>query len=385
MTDSPVYLDYQASAPIDPAVLAAMIDAYATPGNASAEEHSFGWRARDRVEAARRQVAELVNAEPEEVIFTAGASEANNIAILGAARAAPPVRRRILVSAIEHKSVLEPAKALELEGFYVELVPVGRNGIIDLAALKARLRDDVAVVSTMAVNNEIGTVQPISEIAALGAAVGAYLHVDATQALAAGPVDIRAWGTASLALSAHKFHGPTGVGALVVADDAPWRPRPIAFGGGQESGLRPGTIATPLCVGLGIACTLLAERGGEDRRHAAALRDRLADALRGQGVHFAITAEASPRHPGSLHIRLPGVDAADLLTRLQPHLAASTGSACTSGVIGPSDVLLAVGMTAEQAAQCLRLSLGRFTTAEEIDIAADRIAAALDGQIRSRR
>jgi cysteine desulfurase len=380
MTDSSVYLDYQASAPIDPAVLAAMTDAYATPGNASAEDHSFGWRARERVETARRQVAGLVNSNPEEVYFTSGASEANNIAILGAARAAPAARRRILVSAIEHRSVLEPAKMLELEGFTLEAIPVGRNGLIDLPRLKDRLSDDVALVSVMAVNNEIGTIQPSEVIAALGNVAGAFVHIDATQALAAEAVDFRAWCAASIAVTAHKIYGPTGVGALILADDSPWRPRPISFGGGQESGLRPGTIATPLCVGMGVACALLAEHGEEERGRVSALRSRLIDALRAQGVEFAITAEGSPRHPGSLHVRLAGVDAADLLARLQPHIAASTGSACTSGVIGPSEVLRAISMDAEEAAQCIRLSLGRFTTAAELDRAAERIAQALEAQ-----
>ena len=382
MADSPVYLDYQASAPIDPTVLAAMMEAYATPGNASAEEHSFGWRARERVEAARRQLADLINAEPEEVYFTSGASEANNIAILGAARAAPAGRRRILASAIEHKSVVEPAKALELEGFVVEFLPVGPGGVVDIAALEKRLSEDVAVVSIMAVNNEIGTIQPSPGIAALGAAAGAFVHIDTTQALAAGNVDFRAWGAASIALSAHKIYGPIGVGAFVVAAAAPGRPPPPAYRGGPEGRLRPRPLPTALCVGLGAACVRLAELGETERPRIALLRACLVDALRAGGVEFRVTAEASPRHPGSLHVKLQGVDAADLLSRLQPGVAASTGSACTSGVIGPSEVLQQIGMTADEAAQCVRLSLGRFTTTEDVRLAAHRIAAAVDAQRR---
>lgn len=380
MTDSSAYLDYQASAPIDPAVLEAMNRAYAAPGNASTEEHSFGWRARSRVNVARRQVADLVNAEPDEVYFTSGASEANNIAVLGAARSAPKSRRRILVSTIEHKSVSGPARALELEGFCTETLPVGRDGLIDLEALRDRLDDNVAVLSVMAVSNEIGTIQPTAEMAALGRAVGAFVHVDATQALAAGRVDLRAWGADSLALSAHKICGPSGVGAVVVAEEAPWRPRPIAFGGGQEAGLRPGTIPTPLCVGLGVACELLARQGDVERPKIAAMRSLLSDSLSAHGVEFAITAAGTPKHPGCLHIRLPGVDAVDLLTRLQPHVAASTGSACTSGIIGPSEVLLAIGMTADEAAECVRFSVGRFTTSAEVAFAADHIARAIAAQ-----
>ncbi|WP_288142948.1 cysteine desulfurase family protein [Mesorhizobium sp.] len=380
MAVTSAYLDYQASAPIDPAVLAAMNQAYAIPGNPSAEEHIFGWRAREHVNIARRQVADLINALPEEVYFTSGASEANNIAILGAARNAPESRRRIVISAIEHKSVSRPARALENEGFYVDVLPVGRDGLVNLNALEGRLAADVAVISVMAVNSEIGTIQPTSSIATLGRAVGAFVHVDAAQALAAGPVDFRAWGADSLAISGHKICGPSGVGALVVAEDAPWQLKPISFGGGQEGGLRPGTVPVALCVGFGVACDLLGQHGQQERARISDMRSRLAEALRARGVDFAITAEPAPRHPGCLHIRLPGIDAADLLTRLQPHVGASTGSACNSGVLGPSDILLAIGMPYEEAAECIRLSLGRFTTLDEIEGAAVRIASAIGAQ-----
>jgi cysteine desulfurase len=263
---SAVYLDYQASTPIDPSVMDAMSRAYAAAGNASAEAHSFGWAARDRVETARRQVAALINAEPEEVVFTSGASEANNIAILGAARAAPLSRRRILVSALEHKSVSEPAFALKREGFTAEVIPVTAGGVIDVEWLKAHLGQDVAVLSVMAVNNEIGTIQPIEAVTTLGRSVGAFVHVDATQAVAAAPIDFRLWGPSSIALSAHKIYGPGGVGAIVVADDAPWRPAPLTYGGGQEEGLRPGTVPVALCTGLGVACDILSRDGADERQ-----------------------------------------------------------------------------------------------------------------------
>lgn len=374
------YFDYQASAPMDPAVLEAMNRAYATPGNASAEEHSYGWNARDQVEAARRQVASLLNAEPDEVYFTSGATEANNIAIIGAALSAPASRKRVLISSIEHKSVTATAKSLERLGFSVELIHAAEDGVIDLEALAGRLTDDVAVISVMAVNNEIGTIQPITEVARMGRAVGAFVHTDATQALAAIPVDMQAWGCDSISLSGHKISGPGGVGALVVSTFAPWRPAPISFGGGQEGGLRPGTIPTPLCVGLGRACELLESHGEDERVRVAGLRDRLADQLRTANVHFKVTAASSPRHPGCLHLRFIGVDAVDLLTRLQPQLAASTGSACTSGIIGPSETLLAIGMSSEEASQCLRLSLGRFTTQVEVEAAATWIAEGIRAQ-----
>lgn len=380
MTDSPAYLDYQASAPIDPAALEAMNRAYSTPGNPNAEEHSFGWAAKAKLDAARAQVAVLVNADVDEVYFTSGATEANNIAILGAARRAPASRRRILISAFEHKSVSGPCEALELEGFHTDKVPVGRDGLVDLAALRTLIGPDVAVISVMAVNNEIGTVQPVAEVAALGRQAGSFVHVDATQALAATSVDIRAWGVDSIALSGHKICGPTGVGALVLCNDAPWRPVAVTFGGGQEGGLRPGTIAAPLCVGLGVACEILTRHGAAERRRIAAVRSELEAALIDLGVDFAVTAAGSPVHPGCLHVRLHGVDAVDLLTRLQPWVAASTGSACASGVIGPSQVLLAIGMTPNQASECVRFSVGRFTSTGEVERAAGWVAEAIKAQ-----
>lgn len=374
-----VYLDYQASAPLDPKVRLAMSEAYDAPGNASSEEHGFGWAAAARVERARKVVADCVQALPEEVTFTSGATEANNIAILGAAMAAPASRRRILISAIEHKSVSAAAFAAERWGFAVEIVPVTRDGVVDPAELGSRLGDDVAIVSMMAVNNEVGTIQPVAELGRLARAVGAFFHVDATQALAALDVDMVQWGADALSLSGHKIHGPGGVGALVVGVDAPWRPLPIMHGGGQEQGLRPGTLPVPLCVGLGEACRLIALAGEGARHRVAELRDLLGNRLKLAAPDLEISCESVARHPGCLHVRLPGISASDLLLRLQPHVAAATGSACASGIIGPSHVLLALGMTLEQASECLRFSVGRFSTREEVEFAADRVCSALRG------
>jgi cysteine desulfurase len=381
-----VYLDYQASAPIDPKVRLAMSEAYDAPGNASSEEHGFGWAAAARVEQARKAVADSVRALPEEVTFTSGATEANNIAILGAALAAPVTRRRILISSIEHKSVSAAAFAAERWGFTVEIVPVTRDGSVDPADLRSRLSDDVAIASIMAVNNEIGTIQPVAELGRLTRAVGAFFHVDATQALAALDVDMIEWGADALSLSGHKVHGPGGVGALVVGIDAPWRPLPIMHGGGQEQGLRPGTLPVPLCVGLGEACRLMALAGQGGRLRVAELRDLLGDRLKLAAPDLEVSCEAVARHPGCLHVRLPGVSASDLLLRLQPHVAAATGSACTSGMIGPSHVLLALGMTPEQAGECLRFSVGRFSTREDVEFAADCVSSSLRGGrlVRSR-
>lgn len=372
-----VYLDYQASAPLDPQVRLAMSEAYDEPGNASSEEHGFGWAAAARVERARKAVADFVNALPEEVTFTSGATEANNIAILGAAMAAPATRRRILISAIEHKSVSAAAFAAERWGFSVDVVPVTRQGRVDPAELASRLSDDVAIVSMMAVNNEVGSIQPVAELGRLARGVGAFFHVDATQALMAVDVDMIHWRADALSLSGHKIHGPGGVGALVVGVDAPWRPLPIMHGGGQEQGLRPGTLPVPLCVGLGEACRVTALAGEGGRRRVAELRDHLGNRLKLAVPGLEVSCESVARHPGCLHVRLPGISASDLLLRLQPRVAAATGSACTSGIIGPSHVLLALGMTPEQASECLRFSVGRFSTREEVDFAVERVCSSL--------
>jgi cysteine desulfurase len=369
------YLDYQASTPLDPRVRAEMLAAFDAPGNASAEEHSFGWAAARLLDESRSAVAATLNAQPGEIVFTSGATEANNIAILGAAAAAPPGRRRILISALEHKSVLEAAYAAEALGFKAEIIPTNSKGIVDVKALSDRVDETVAVVSIMAVNNEIGTLQPVRELAAVAHKAGAFFHVDATQALAAIDVDVELWAIDALSLSGHKIYGPQGIGVLFVADEAPWPLQARTFGGGQERGLRPGTVPVALCVGLGEACRLIKQHGASDRNHAVEIRTRLLSGLRGTFPGLVVTSEEVARHPGCLHVRLPGVGAADLLMRLQPMVAASTGSACTSGVIGTSHVASAIGLAPEEAAECLRFSVGRFSTTEEIDRALNAITS----------
>jgi cysteine desulfurase len=373
-----VYLDYQASTPLDPRVREVLLEALDSPGNSSSEEHAFGWKAAGRVEAARAAIAQLIGASSEEIIFTSGATEANNIAVLGAAKAAPLKRRRILVSALEHKSVLAAADAAAAElGFAVELIPASAGGRIEPQALASRLSDDVAVVSVMAVNNEIGTMQPIAELGILARRAGAFFHVDATQALSAIDVDVEGWSADALSLSGHKIYGPGGIGALFLASHAPWRPVALTFGGGQEGGLRPGTVPSALCAALGEACQLITAEGAIERARIGALRDRFEGDLRRFVPDLQVSCGSSVRHPGCLHVRFPGVSASDLLMRLQPGVAASTGSACTSGVIGPSHVMGAIGLTAEEAAECVRFSLGRFSTNGDVEAAVGAIRSAL--------
>jgi cysteine desulfurase len=372
-------MDYQASTPADPRVVEAMQPYWsAVYGNPHAADHAFGWEADSAIDAARAQVAALIGADTDEIVFTSGATEANNLAVLGIARASPSARRRIVVSAVEHKCVLAAARAAAEEGFEVTMVPVGADGIVDPHAVAGVVDERVALVSVMAVNNEIGTVQPLREIAAICQASGAIFHSDAAQALSVLPIDVEQLGTDLMSLSAHKAYGPKGIGALYVRRNAPIRPRPILHGGGQEGGLRSGTLPTPLCVGFGEACRILATERDSDASRISALRDGLHAKLRDVLTGIKTNGALSPRHPGNLNVQFPSLDAELLLQRLQPGLAASTGSACTSGQPEASHVLRAIGLSARDAESSVRFSLGRFTTAEEIDAAVVIIASVLE-------
>lgn len=373
-----IYLDYQAATPIDPRVAKAVNDAMlADFANPSSEDHRAGWDARKRVEDARSAIAAAIGADSDEIIFTSGATEADNLGVLGAALGAPKSRRRILVGATEHKAVIEAALAAVDRGFTVQLIPVDANGLIEISAFDALLGHDVAVVSVMAVNNEIGTIQSLAPIRDRVFRIGAFFHTDATQAPPAMPIDVAAWGVDAASFSGHKVYGPKGIGALFLSGSAPWRPVPLLHGGGQESGLRPGTIPTPLCVGLAEAFRLIASEGAHERKVVGQLRDRLADRLRAIVPAMVVSAEAVERHPGNLHVRFPDVSAEDLLARLQPDLAAASGSACTSGHMQNSHVLRAIGLGEAEAREGIRLSLGRFTSVAEVDRAATAIADAL--------
>jgi len=373
--DQSVYLDYQASTPLDERVRALVTSiSDACVANPHAEDHAAGWRARAVIEEARRQVADSIGADPDEVIFTSGATEADNLGVLGAALGAPKERKRILVSAIEHKAVLECAHGAEPFGYSVEIIPVTSCGVVDLQWLASAVRDDVAVISVMAVNNEIGTIQPVEAVADIGSRAGAFVHTDATQAPAAMGVDVVAWGVDAASFSSHKVYGPKGVGAFYLSASAPWRPRPLMFGGGQEAGLRPGTLPTELCAGFGLALSLMST---EEHVRTAQLRDHLLGLLSTTIPRLVATCLDAPRHPGCLHLRFEGVDAKDLMTRLQPKLSASTGSACTSGHMRTSHVLQAIGLSDEQAAEGVRLSLGRFTSTSDIDRAVALLAEAV--------
>jgi cysteine desulfurase len=375
-----VYMDYQASTPADRRVVEAMAAYWSDQcGNPHATDHSVGWAADKAVEMARAQIAALINAEPDEIVFTSGATEANNLAVLGSARAAAPERRKIVVSAIEHKCVLGAANAAESEGFEVVVIPVDRGGVVDPDDVARVVDHRTALVSIMAINNEIGTVQPLRAIAALCQANGVVFHSDAAQALSVLPLDVVDIGVDLMSLSAHKAYGPKGMGALYVRQGITPRPLSIMHGGGQEGGLRPGTLPTPLCVGFGEACRILSGERVDETLLIATLRDKLMNELRALVPNAVVNGEGAVRHPGNLNMMFPGIEAPLLLQRLQPHVAASTGSACTSGQPEQSHVLRAIGLTSREAEYCIRFSIGRFTREEDIGDAISFFRQALAG------
>ena len=372
MSGIPLYLDHLASTPLDPTVLAAMLPWLdpAAAGNPHAATHRAGWRAAEAIEQARGQVAALIGARPGEIVFTSGATEANNLALLGAVPKGWPVA----VSAIEHASVTACLPVLAARGHPIHVLPVDDIGRMDLAALEAVLRHSPALVSVMSANNEIGTIQPLAEIGSLCRRHGAILHSDAVQSPSTAALDVRALGIDLLSLSAHKLYGPMGIGALFGCDGLALAP--LLHGGGQQEGRRPGTVPVVLAVGFGAACALAAERRAADSVRIAGLRHRLWAGLSAALPGIRRNSPAEGSLPGCLNVALPGLDAADLLLGL-PELAVATGSACASGSGLPSAVLTAIGLSPELAHASLRFGLGRGTTEEEIDRAVALLVEAI--------
>lgn len=350
-------------------------------GNPHSSDHSIGWQASHAIETAAERVAGRLGADADEIVFTSGATEANNHALLGlACRAAGGSRNRILISAVEHKCVLEAGRVLrDRYGFLVELVPVNRNGMVDLSALEGALRDDVLVVSVMAVNNEIGTIQDIEAIGRLAREHGAVVHCDAAQAPVAIDIDGLAFHADLVSLSGHKMHGPQGIGVLYARRELHRRLEPLIYGGGQQNGLRSGTLPVALCVGMAAAAEILGRAEAEqDRSRLRARRDRFVARLLGLPWETSLNgANSDERHPGNASICFRGFSAQDILQALQPRLAASTGSACTTGIPEPSHVLRAIGLSTEDAEATVRFSLGFNTTDADLDEAVGLISEAL--------
>ncbi len=371
-----IYLDYHATTPVDERVLDAMLPYFTKEfGNAASVTHEYGRRAAEAVERARQQVAALIGAEPREIIFTSGATEANNLAIKGAAWMLRPQRTHIVTTAVEHHAVLDPCKRLAREGWELTVLPVDQYGLVDPDDLRRALRPDTALVSIIAANNEIGTIQYMEEIGRICREHGVLLHTDATQAVGKIPVDVRRWNVDLLSCSAHKIYGPKGVGALYVRRGRPpVRLAPLLDGGGHERGLRSGTLPVPLVVGFGVACELCAQYLDEEARRVACLRDRLQQAILERLDEVYLNGHPERRLPGNLNLSFAYVDGEALLMSLGD-IAVSSGSACTSATPHPSHVLEAIGRSEDLARASLRFGLGRWTTQEEIDYAADRVVA----------
>ena len=381
MTAAPVYLDNQATTPLDPAVRDAMWP-YLTEhfGNPHSTDHRFGWDASAAIRTAREQVADFINAGDDEIVFTSGATESCNLALRGvASHAHDPRRNRIITLATEHPAVLETVRDLAASGYELDLLPVDHDGLVDLTTLEEALDDRTLIVSVMAVNNEIGVVQPLADIASRCRAVGAHLHTDATQAAGRLPIDVDALGVDLLSISGHKVYGPKGVGALYVRSGVDLKP--MISGGGQQRGLRGGTLPTALIVGLGSACDLATKNQHRDGCRMRALCRRLYDRLLEAHPQLRLFGHPVRRVAGNLNVGLPGVPADELIRNTAARIAISTGSACSSASSEPSHVLLALGLDPETAATSVRISLGRFTTEAEIDQAIETLCGISSGRL----
>ncbi len=364
----PIYLDYAATTPVDPRVVDAMLPWLREQhGNPASRSHAWGWEAEEAVEGARAQVAALVGAEPREIVWTSGATESDNLALKGAARFHAGRGRHIITLGTEHKAVLDTCHELAREGFELTVLPVRDDGLLDLDRLRDALRPDTILASVMLVNNEIGVVQDIAAIGALCRERGVIFHVDAAQATGKVEIDLRSLPVDMMSLASHKTYGPKGIGALYLRHKPRARIVAQMHGGGHERGLRSGTLATHQCVGMGLAYAIALAEMADERARVQALHERL---LRGltQIEHSFVNGHRQQRVPHNLNIGFAYIDGEALIMSAQG-IAVSSGSACTSASLEPSHVLRALGLSDEQAHASLRISIGRFTTAEEVDIA----------------
>ncbi len=366
----PVYLDYQATTPMDPRVLEAMMPYFTTKfGNPHSRSHSYGWEAEEAVEKAREQVASLIKANPKEIIFTSGATESNNLAIQGAAHFYKDKKNHIITVVTEHKCVLDTCRHLEVEeGFKVTYLPVQKNGLVDLEVLKKAITDKTLLVSVMAVNNEIGVIQPLKEIGKICREHGAFFHTDAAQAFGKIPLDVEEMNIDLMSISGHKIYGPRGVGALFVRRRPRVRLNPIIKGGGQERGFRSGTLPTPLVVGFGEAAHIAQQEMKSENERIHALSEKFYSAITKAIPEVYLNGDKEHRIPGNLNLSFAYVEGESMIMAIRD-LAVSSGSACTSASLEPSYVLRALGVTEDMAHTSIRFGFGRFTTDAEIDYA----------------
>ncbi|KAL3894418.1 MAG: hypothetical protein SGCHY_005284 [Lobulomycetales sp.] len=368
----PVYLDFQATTPMDPRALDAMMP-YLTGrfGNPASKTHQYGWESEEAVENARKEIAALIGADPKEIIYTSGATESNNLSVKGVARFYKKTKKHIITTQTEHKCVLDSCRVLQEEGFDVTYLPVKKSGLIDLEDLKRAIRPDTSLVSIMAVNNEIGVIQPIKEIGRICRENKIFFHTDAAQAVGKVPLDVNELNVDLMSISAHKIYGPKGIGALYVRRKPRVRLEPLMSGGGQERGLRSGTVPTPLCVGFGEACRIARVDMEADSKRIKMLSERLITGIMSKVPDVVRNGQDSV-YCGCVNLSFAYVEGESLLMALK-EIALSSGSACTSASLEPSYVLRALGADDEMAHSSIRFGIGRFTTVEEIDFVVDRV------------
>eukprot|EP00730_Choanoeca_flexa_P013264 TRINITY_DN5135_c0_g2_i1.p1 TRINITY_DN5135_c0_g2~~TRINITY_DN5135_c0_g2_i1.p1 ORF type:complete len:461 (+),score=145.25 TRINITY_DN5135_c0_g2_i1:177-1559(+) len=365
----PLYLDFQATTPMDPRVVDAMLPFMLNDyGNPHSRTHQYGWTAEDAVETGREQVASLIGANPKEIIFTSGATESNNLAIKGVGNFYKNKKNHIITAQTEHKCVLDSCRIMQQQGFDITYLPVQKNGLISMDDLRAAIRPETALVSVMMVNNEIGVVQPVKEIGALCRENKIFFHTDAAQAVGKIPVDVNELNIDLMSISGHKLYGPKGVGALYVRRRPRVRLEPLINGGGQERGLRSGTLPAPLAVGLGAACKVAQEEMANDHAHIVRLSKKLVEGIVGNMDEIIFNGDQDGGYPGCINLSFAYVEGESLLMALKD-MALSSGSACTSASLEPSYVLRAIGASDDLAHSSIRFGIGRFTTDAEVEYA----------------
>ena len=369
-----IYLDNQATTPLDPEVFSAMSPWFTEKfGNASSRNHTYGWEAEEAVEIARESVAAIIGSLPKEIIFTSGATEANNIALQGAAKNYQNQGRHIITLKTEHKAVIDVCQHLSEDGFDITYLPVDKDGMLNVNKFEDAIRDDTIFASVMHVNNEIGVIQPIKELGAICKNKNVLFHVDAAQSVGKIPLNIDDMGIDLLSISAHKFYGPKGVGALYIRRKDPRvQLQPVMFGGGHERGVRSGTLPVPNIVGMGRACDLAADVMNEENLKITTLRDALLQGIRDKNPNALVNGSMEKRVAGNLNMSFPGVNNEAIIAAI-PEIAISSGSACTTSTMEPSHVLLALGMSKEEVYSSLRFGIGRFNTEKDIHIAVKSI------------
>lgn len=374
----PIFLDYQSTTPVDPRVLDAMLPYFTQKfGNPHSRSHAFGWEAEEACEIARGQVARLINADAKEIIFTSGATEANNIALKAVGAFYKDKKNHIITVVTEHKCVLDSARHMEMQGFEVTYLPVEKNGLINLDTLKAAIKPNTLMVSIMAVNNELGVIQPLAEIGKITREHGVFFHTDAAQAFGKIPLDVEAMNIDLMSISGHKIYAPKGIGALFVRRRPRIRLESLFSGGGQERGMRSGTLPTPLVVGLGVAAEIAGAEMQEENARLRRLSNKFLKAVMDDVPDVFLNGDREQRIPGCINLSFAYIEGESMIMAIK-NLAVSSGSACTSASLEPSYVLRAIGVGEELAHTSIRFGIGRFTTEAEIDEAIRIVTGAID-------